>query len=394
MEGSKIEDTILLVDASRSMIKKYLKPIRISRLAVALQTAKNFIQTKFAIDPIDKISIISFGINPKRLSTYSDDENVLFNSLKKIQISGKGHLHRAIAFSLQIIIQEMRTIGGKNHRIFIISDDKLNINQKKLEKIVNIAKGLGVYIDVCQLGKPQDYKKSLLKKIAQITDGDYGYFNNSKAIINSGKEYPSKKAVKSQANYYSSDKKEKIAPLMSEIALPLRRPTLMDIRLMMSEKGKGQNKCAICHSIKAPLTNADFYIEGRYCPNCDRAVHLSCTAMWAKKSEYKKNVFRCPFCFLLLKISRSAMKMLENIDMDSQKIKIIEESNIRESKMIEIHEINQINASCSYCHNIFLGDFKVFKCEICESFYHEPCLKKMFTELKACRFCGAKIINL
>ncbi len=170
----------------------------------------------------------------------------------------------------------------------------------------------------------------------------------------------------------------------------------MDTRLMMSEKGKGQHKCGICHSVKAPLTKAGFYTEGRYCPNCDRPVHLSCTVMWAKKSEYKKNVFRCPFCFFLLELPKSAIKMLENIDMDSQKIKIIEESNIRESKMIEIHDsnISQINASCSYCHNIFLGDFKVFKCEICDSYYHEPCFQKMYTEWKACRFCGAKIINL
>jgi len=113
-----------------------------------------------------------------------------------------------------------------------------------------------------------------------------------------------------------------------------------------------------------------------------------------KKSEYKKNVFRCPFCFFLISISRSAMKMFENLDKDSQEIEIIEESNLKESKMIEIENIDQINASCSYCYNIFLGEFKVFKCENCGSFYHEPCLQKMYTELKACRFCGAKIINL
>lgn len=393
MERSKIEDTILLIDASRSMIKKYSKPIRISRLAVALRASKKFIQTKLAIDPKDNISIISFGINPKRLCPYTYDKNVLFKSLKKIQITGKGHLHQAIAFSLQIIIQEMRKISGKIHRIFIISDDKLKY-QKKIEKIVNLAKGLGVYIDVCQIGKPQDYKKSLLKKMADFTNGDYGYFNNPKAIINSGKEYASKKLVRSQPSYYSSDKIEKVAPLMSEIALPLRRPTLMEISSLVREGGKGEKKCGICHSIKAPLTNADFYTEGRYCPNCDRPVHLSCAAMWAKKSESKKNVFRCPFCFFLITISRSAMKMFENIDKDSQEPEIIEESNIKESKMIEIENINQINASCSYCYNIFLGDFKVYKCENCGSFYHKPCLQKMYTELKACRFCGFKIINL
>ncbi|MFW9898204.1 MAG: VWA domain-containing protein [Candidatus Thorarchaeota archaeon] len=391
MQELKIEDTILLVDTSRSMMRKDITP---NRLAVALYAVKNFIQTKFAIDPKDRISIISFGDVPKRLSPFSYDENKLFSSLKKIQISGKGSLHQAIALSLQVIIQEMRKIGGKIQRIFIISDDKLAINQTKLDKIVNIAKGLGVYIDVCQLGKPQERNKNLLKRMAQITNGEYGYFNNSRAIITAGGEFASKKEIKTQAEFYYTEKKEKSAPLVGEIALSLRRPTLMEIRMMMTKKSEGEDKCAICHSIKAPLTRADFYAEGRYCPNCERPVHLSCAAMWAKGSEFKENIFRCPFCFFLLKLPKSAVKMVKNIDADSQKIKIIEDIDIKESKMIEIHEdnISQINASCSYCHNIFLGDFKVFKCENCGSYYHEPCLKKMFTELKACRFCGAKII--
>ncbi|MFX1393384.1 MAG: VWA domain-containing protein [Promethearchaeota archaeon] len=392
MHEFKIEDTILLVDTSRSMMRKDFLP---NRLFIALQAIKNFIQTKFAIDPKDRISIITFGDVPKRLSQLSYDQHKLINSLNKVQISGKGTLHQAIALSLQIIIQEMRKIGGKIQRIFIITDDRLAIEQTKLDKIVNIAKGLGVYIDICQLGKPKDRNKNLLKSISQTTDGEYGYFNNTKAVINAGREFASKKAIKKRTEFYSPDKKEKIPPLIGEIALSLRRPTLMEIRSMMSKEGELEaNKCAICHSIKAPLTNADFYTEGRYCPNCERPVHLSCAAMWAKGSEFKENIFRCPFCFFLIELPKSAVKKIKNLDKDSQKIKIIEEIEIKKSKMIEIHkdDINQINASCCYCHNIFLGDFKVFKCENCGSYYHEPCLKKIFTELKACRFCGAKII--
>ena len=54
-------------------------------------------------------------------------------------------------------------------------------------------------------------------------------------------------------------------------------------------------------------------------------------------------------------------------------------------------KIDQIDASCSYCHSIFLGDFKVLQCENCNAYYHEPCLHKMTKEIKACRYCGAKI---
>ncbi|KKM66407.1 hypothetical protein LCGC14_1481460, partial [marine sediment metagenome] len=136
------------------------------------------------------------------------------------------------------------------------------------------------------------------------------------------------------------------------------------------------------------VTGSNFYIEGRFCPSCDRAMHLSCAAMWAKRTEYKENVFRCPFCFFLLEISPTVLKFIKN-----KEIKILEEDIRLETKMVLIpnQEVEQIDTSCSYCHSIFLGDFNVYQCESCNSYYHKPCLKKMKEEIKACRFCGAKI---
>ena len=389
MQEIKIEDTVLLINVSRSMLRRDFNP---NRLTIAIQAAKNFIQSKIAIDPKDRISIISFGGSIKKLIPYSNEEISLIESLKKIQISGKGKIHEAIAFSLQIIIQEMRKIGGKVQRIVIISDSKLKIEITKINKLINISKGLGVFVDACQIGKIQEGKQNMLKKITQLTGGEYGYFNNTKAIINAGKSFASKKMVKETIAYSYSNKEEKKAPLIGEIALSLRRPSVMEIRMMMRNGAKGQDKCQICHSIKAP-TGADFYSEGRYCPNCDHAIHLSCAALWAKSSEHKENIFRCPFCFFLLKLPKSAVKLIEHKEEDNQKIKIIED-NINQTKMIEISEeyINQINASCSYCHNIFLGDFKVYECQKCGSYYHEPCVEKMYNEIKSCRFCGAQIV--
>ena len=391
MADIKIEDTVLLLDVSRSMLRNF-KPGRTSRLEIALQSLKRFVETKFLLDPKDRISLVSFGKNPRKLTSFTDDENEILRSLKKIQISGKGQLTQAIAFSLQTIVQEMRKIGGKVQRIFIITDNKLDINQIKIEKIVNIAKGLGVYIDICQLGKSSVEKQNILKRISQNTKGEYGFFKNVKAIINAGKEFASKKEFKTTTDFYSPHKEEKSPALMGEIALPLRRPSLMEIRLLMSKSG-GADKCAICHSVKAPLTDADFYTEGRYCPNCDRPIHLSCSAMWAKKSEFEENIFRCPSCFFLIKLDPSAIKLIENIDLSTSDIKILEEIDIKKTNMIEIHETNiaQIDASCSYCYNIFLGDYKVFKCGNCGSYYHDSCLRKMYNEMKACRYCGAEI---
>ena len=392
MQDIKIEDTVILLDTSRSMLRKF-SPGRTSRLEIAIQATKRFIKTKFMIDPKDRVSLVSFGKNVRKLTNYTYDENEILRSLKKIQISGRGNLLKAIAFSLQTSVQEMRKIGGKVQRIFIITDNKLNTEQTKIEKIIKIAKGLGVYIDICQLGRISNEKEEVLKRMAQTTKGEYGYFKNTKALINAGAEFASKKEIKTSTDFYAPEKKDKTPPLVSEIALPLRRPSLMEIRLMMSRPMGGEDKCAICHSIKAPLTDADFYTEGRYCPNCDRPIHLSCSAMWAKKSEFKENIFRCPFCFFLLRLPKSAQKIIESIDLETSDVKILEDIDLKKTNMIEIHETNieQIDASCSYCYNIFLGDYKVFKCGNCGSYYHEPCLKKMYNEMKACRFCGAEI---
>ena len=374
------------------MLRKDFKP---SRLAAGLQTAKNFIQSKLSIDMKDRISVISFGDITHKLIDFAFEEEKLINSLKKIQISGRGILHEGIAFALQILVEEMRKLGGKIPRILIITDNKLVLNKDRLDKMVNIAKGLGVYIDACQLGGIQGYEENTLKRITQKTRGEFGFFNNTKEIVNAGKVFASKKDVRETIDYFSPDKKEEIAPLVSEIALPLRRPNLMEIRLMMGGKGRGEEKCNICHSVKAPITGSDFYSEGRFCPSCDRAMHLSCAAMWAKKTEYKENVFRCPFCFFLLELPRAALKFARDKEEETMGVTIIEDDEGVETKLTLIPpaNVNQIDASCFYCHSIFLGDFQVFQCDKCGSYYHKPCLDKMIKEISACRNCGAKIIS-
>jgi len=387
---TKTEDTVILIDSSRSMLRKDFKP---NRLYTALQLIKSFIHEKFIIDPTDRISLVSFGDNANKLMNFSYEIEKLINSLEKIQISGRGNIHDGIAFSLQILVEEMRKLGGKVHRIFIISDNKI-LKDPKIEKLINISKGLGIYVDVCQLGIEGNYSTPSLKLIATSTKGQFEYLNNSKDSSNIGKWFASKKEFKDSIDYFSSKKTNDIAPLISEIALPLRRPSVLDIRLMMSRQEKGQDKCQICHSIKAPLTQNDFYSEGRYCPSCDRPMHLSCASMWAKKSEYKENIFRCPFCYFLLELPQSTGMLLDEKTESEPKVRIIgeENNNITRMLLVKNEKVKEIDASCTYCHGIFLGDYKVYQCENCKVFYHEPCLNKMNDEIRACRNCGAKLV--
>jgi len=389
-DNIKTEDTVILIDVSRSMVRKDFKP---NRLAVALNAVNNFIQTKFTIDPKDRIALLSFGNTINKLCAFTYEEDKLINSLKKIKIGGNGQLHDGISFALQLLVEEMRKLGGKIPRIFIISDSKLKLDNK-LQKLVSIAAGLGIFIDTCQLGTEEVYTENVFKKISRETGGEYGFFNNSKAILNAGRSFASKKASKTTTDYFAPDKQEEIAPLVSDIALPLRRPSLLDIRLMMSKNGSGQDKCQICHSIKAPLTSADFYSEGRYCPSCDRPMHISCATMWAKKTEYAESVFRCPFCYFLLELPAYATKLIKEKIEDEPKIKLLSQDDAKSTHMILINEenVSEIDVSCNYCYSIFLGDYNVYQCEKCKSYYHEPCLEKMNKEIQACRNCGAKIM--
>lgn len=373
------------------MLRRDFKP---NRLNAALNTVKTFIQSKFEIDPKDRIALVSFGDNAKKLCSFTYDEKILVESLKKIQISGKGLLHEGIAFCLQLLVEEMRKVGGKTSRILVISDNKILITEK-LYRIIDVAKGLGIYIDSCQLGQSESYTESILNQIAKGTGGQFGFFNNSKALSNAGKSFASKKEFKESIDYFSPSKDKKEAPLLGEIALTLRRPTVLDIRLMMSDNNKFGEKCQICHSVKSPITDADFYSEGRYCPSCDRPMHLSCAAMWAKKTEEKENIFRCPFCFFLLELPSSFSKLIEEKEEDTPKVRLIDEGEENTTTLVQIpnEKINEINVSCSYCHSIFLGEYKVYKCEKCGAYYHEPCLEKVFKELGGCRNCGAQIIS-
>ncbi|MFX1275878.1 MAG: VWA domain-containing protein [Promethearchaeota archaeon] len=385
----RIEDTVVILDTSRSMMRNDFEP---RRLDVAFEIIKLFIQTKFSIDPKDRISILTIGKSPKKIIPFSFDEEQLMNSLERIDVSGKAILHEGISFAIQILVEEMRKVGGKIFRIFVICDLKSIEFNEQLKKIVNIAKGLGIFIDTCQFGKTLNEEKSSLKLIAQLTDGEFGYFNNVKAIINSGKSFASKKTIKESNEFYAQIKEDK-TPLISEIALSLRRPSLAEIQMLMSGKIIEKQKCAICHSIKAPLTGADFFTEGRSCPSCDRTMHISCAAQWAKKSELKENIFRCPFCFFLLKVPKSVIALFDDDKISTKRIKIIENEKTTEMISIPEDEIGKIDASCSYCRNIFSNETNVFQCSKCKAYYHETCLNKIIIDIKACRYCGSQITN-
>jgi phosphoheptose isomerase len=96
----------------------------------------------------------------------------------------------------------------------------------------------------------------------------------------------------------------------------------------------------------------------------------------------------------VLKLPKSATKLIKDKLEQSKNVKILEDNHVKKTKMIEIQqkEIININASCTYCRNVLLEDSKVFQCGNCGSYYHEVCLNKMHNEIGSCRFCGSVIM--
>jgi hypothetical protein len=389
MAELSVEDTVILWDCSRSMMRTDFKP---SRLRVAQKLIKIFIEKKIAIDYKDSIAVALFGSRTKRISDFSSDVSYLFGSLANFEISGHSNVEDGIALALQLLIAQIRKIGGKTPRIMIFTDNSsVESDFKRIEHLANVSKNLGVFIDVCQIGAPKsDEGRNVLKELAYSTNAEYAFFKNNDALFFAAEGFASKKGVK-ETDYFDPNREDsQIAPDITKVSVDLRRPTINEIRTMMKEKT--DNKCQICYQNTCPTCSSPFYACGRFCPSCNRPIHLHCATLWAEKSDFnKKNVFRCPFCYFLLKVPSSVPKLMS---MTGGRIRILDEDiSHKPVKMVKIPEekINDIDDACLYCNNIFADDNKVFQCSGCGSYYHDYCYREMYEDIKACRNCGGEI---
>ncbi len=366
------------------MVRKDFKP---SRLIVALKTIKNFVEQKQAIDPKDRTCLAIYGNKTQMLCEFTNDPEAITKTFTNVDISGQGEIEEGLAFAIQQLVKEIRKIGGKVPRIFVVTDDRRSEMGERLEKIGKLAKGLGIFIDVAHLGNPK--KDTCMKQLTKLTDGEYAYFNNEKALISAGRGYASKKQLQNES--YVAKVEKKPPPLVSEVAVELRKPSLGELKDLM--RGTKIEKCQICYQEKCPKCSAHFYSCGRYCPSCGRPIHLHCATMWAQKSpEAGENIFRCPNCYFLLRVPRSVVKLM---DQETETAPTgAAGGQEKTTKMVRVADenIGSIDESCASCRNIFSTDQAVFRCQTCGSHYHEKCLEEMYKTMHACRSCGMKII--
>ncbi|HME52816.1 MAG TPA: VWA domain-containing protein [Candidatus Lokiarchaeia archaeon] len=385
MPGLTIEDNVILIDTSRSMLRADFTP---SRLAVTMRASLELIAKKFEIDPNDRLSIVTFGNKAQKISDFSSKKQILFEALKNVEPGGVSDIADGLALSIQLLATEMRKMGGKVVRILLFSDDRLGTMTNKLIKLGNAAKGLGIFIDCLVAGRPAGAKNfSVMKNLATITGGDFAYFTNTSAYFKAIVGLSSKKDLNDVAGYYEAQEKVRTTPLLSEIAVELRRPNIQEIQDMIANPQK--IKCNICY--KSESNGRPAYATMRYCPSCARPMHLVCTAQWAKNSpDARDDVFRCPFCYFLIK-NTGAMLLTKTGNAVKQGVA---PSGITSFTMIPREDIPDIDSSCGHCHNVFLGEYDVFRCDGCGTYYHKPCVKEVQDKFGACRVCGKQIKNI
>ena len=144
MSDLKLEETVILWDCSRSMIRLYDlgKNKDTSRYRIAQKIIRIFIDSKMAIDFKDFISVVTYGARTKKLCDFiNDSEEIQKKIVRKIDISGNSNLADGIAFALKILVKQTQKLGGKLQRIFIVTDNSKLKSTERLEKLSKMAQG-------------------------------------------------------------------------------------------------------------------------------------------------------------------------------------------------------------------------------------------------------------
>ncbi len=388
MEDTRIEDTVVLFDISRSTFKMENNQRRIQMLKNSII---HFCRSKNKVDQQDSIAIVSFGNQNQKLLDFTNNFDDIESKINPIP-AGTADFSEALSLAIQLLAKQLQKLGDKVLRIVIVTDRIAFSLDQKTEEIVKICNGLNIYVDVAVYAKTLDpATKKDYAKFVKLGAGELGFFNNIDAFNRGIEGFASKKIIENIEDYLAKEKKNKQDPkILNKIAIELRRPTIAEIQKIL--KKEAEYKCQICYSSVDPTTKQTFYVTGRFCPSCGTSMHLHCAALWAKKSGMGENIFRCPYCFFLLKVTSQSIKQLESQIGGSEKP--TDSSKEEGVKMIKVpdEEIEALEDACSFCSNIFTPEIKVFKCSNCNSYYHEMCLRKVYKDYRACRVCGKKIV--
>lgn len=387
-----VENFVILLDNTKSTAIKDFKP---SRFHVALKGVKQFIETKNQVDQAAFLSLFIFGKETTVLSGLTKDSSSLLTQIASKKFV-KNHPPQGnateLAFSvenaIQILKNQIQIIGGQSSHIFLITDCYNFYITPELSKFIPILIQLGIKFDVLVYSeKSHIINDTEYLKLVTPTNGTFLKFHSKKDLLKGISDF----ALQQKSDgptFQMLSLKAKSKEKLAEIAEFLRLPT--DEEFQEIRKRNSLIKCQICFSRKSPINDLSFILTGRLCPHCDTPMHLHCAGVWAKKSSGEDNIFRCPYCYTLLKLPEEIIKGIE-----IKKKKSTEQESTTKMIRIKSLDLKNQNFECSFCFKEIdakeIGD-KIFRCNHCSAKYHVSCLKDMYDKNKSCENCGGKIV--
>ncbi|MBY9006448.1 MAG: VWA domain-containing protein [Candidatus Lokiarchaeota archaeon] len=395
MSNRYAENIIICIDTSRSMFRSDYSP---SRLVCCISALKKLVKERFRIDPSSSFAIIRFSNNAEKLLNFTNIEEDIFKILDSLSIKGTSAIGEALALSIKLIIEELRKIAAKVHKILLISDGNYTKTAVDPLKMARIAQGLSIKIDTFRLSSGG--KLNILKRLSDVSSGKYYYNNDEITLIDSAVGFANSN-IKSSGKIVNSVQNPAFLRKIAANLLRVQDLTKDQEQRVKQIKGLADyKKCSICFSDKDIVTKGSFYLTGRYCPNCQTPYHIHCLSQWAESSGNAKlrssGTCRCPHCYYLLKIPTEVSQ--------AQRLKILTEmqsSTVPGPKSIEVVSALKIKASflgdealynsCPVCNMIFEENQEIVKCGKykCGMLYHFDCFSKLHNSI--CKNCGSKL---
>nr|MDO8109530.1 VWA domain-containing protein [Candidatus Sigynarchaeota archaeon] len=390
MSSEVVEDTVVILDISRSMARTDISP---NRFIACKQALIHFAKKKLAASTQHKIGTVVFGERAQKMLFFTNEFLQVEESIANANISGNvSYIGAAIALGIQMHVDMLRQISGKVSRMLLLSDGRFSRNTAMDPlQMAKLAHGLGIQIDVVAIG-PED-PSGMLKAVANQTNGEYKNVTDGKDLIPSVEGFI--KILPESTREYLKSKK----PLLSDLAGELvAEADMTPAQLALIEKmtESERHKCMICFKSDCMICKQPFSVCGRHCPNCGYPMHLDCAAQWAlsDKKAGSSNVFRCSHCFYLLKVPAAQIQKSEDAQntprvsapqfpLQEKKQDVVENrQGIDLATRVTPQEIGVdmlATATCPVCDELFEDEEYMLECPNldCSALYHPKCFDKL-----------------
>lgn len=319
---SQSEDIVLIIENSPAFHTPDIAPTRFEKFLELLET---LIENRIKIDYRDRYWLLIY--NSMLHSPSEEFENFSQTLVDQIRQgfdttdtitsetaeSWTGKFIKALQKGIQQCITSFKQIRNKTLRIIVtlsqLPDLPLGFYEQVKQIIDRTAQRLDIIIDTVLIQGAKKFSlfdyENPLKLIADMTGGHYFLITNRREFEEAFEAITKKKEVLRKSylgqREYSKEKEflELIASEMSRITEVLDDADL---------------KCSICFKKDCSHVESydiiDAYEHLRTCPNCKKVMHLCCAGRWSEQQNSKSNfigfpnVFRCPYCFYLLKVPR------------------------------------------------------------------------------------------